>query len=80
MEQETKTPGQTYLEKLEHFRNSLTEEENKVHCKINNDMQDMRKNQILQEVSENIKELYKELSKVQINKNNIIKIIEGFKE
>lgn len=74
-EKSKQTPGQTYLKKYEDFRNSLTEEENEIYCKYENDTNDSRKNQILQEVADDVNELFMRSSDIYVNKNDVIAIL-----
>ena len=72
---EKQTPGQTYLKKLEDFRNTLTPEENIEEAKFQNDMQDIRKNQNLQELADEVNELFNDSDNKQIKKSDVMATI-----
>ena len=69
------TPLKTYLKKLEDFRNTLTPDEIIEEGKFQNDMQDMRKNQTLQEAANEVNELFADSDNQQIKKSDVMAIL-----
>jgi hypothetical protein len=75
LEELKQSPCKTYTKKLEDFRKTLTPEEIIEEGKFQNDMNDMRKNQTLQEVADEVNELFNDSDNQQIKKSDVMAII-----
>ena len=70
-----KSPAQTYIEKLEKFRASLNEDEIIEGLDFEHCQQDMRKNQLLQDIKDDINELFLDSKNKEIKKSDVINVL-----